>query len=125
MLWRGVRQWCCKKALQAVLRERPLCTLSLALAACGRDDGEGGAAATQTTPATRTEVATTTTRTEAATTAEASTTTQTEEAASAPLDCLEQAGLSNPEQRDADFWRGGNRAGPADDFGRRGEERRA
>jgi hypothetical protein len=80
---------------------------TLALAGCGGDDGNGGAAATQTTTAIRTE-ATTTTRTEAATTAGPRTTTQTEEAAAAPLDCLEQAGLSNPEQRDDDFWRGGN-----------------
>jgi hypothetical protein len=40
---------------------------------------------------------------------EETTTTRTEEAApSDPLDCLEQAGLSNPEQRDADLWRGGS-----------------
>jgi hypothetical protein len=69
-----------------------LAVAALLGASCGGSDDNSAEPQTQTRAPTQT-----------------TTPTQTAEAApSGPLECLEQAGLSDPEQRDADLWRGGS-----------------
>ena len=65
--------------------------LILVLAGCGESDSESSATSETT-----------------ATVAETQTTTETPQTmvSNDPLACLEEAGLSNVEERDVDFWRG-------------------
>ena len=82
----------------AVLRRLTVAALILVLAGCGGSDPSDTSETTATVEATQT-------------TTEA---TQTI-ASNDPLACLEEAGLSNAEERDLDFWRGLPRRAPLRD----------